>query len=81
MGRWPRGDARTSDTRSDMNRHTRAYVKQVRGCVAIATLSLSVASNQSVYAATDTIKRASDTFHKACPSWYYAGEFTYGSTN
>lgn len=50
-----------SDTRSDMDKHTRAYVKQVRGCMTIATLSLSVASKQNDYAASTTIKTAADT--------------------
>jgi len=53
--------ARPSSTRSDMDRNSRAYVKQVRGCVAIASLSLSVAAKQNVYSAAETIKRAAET--------------------
>jgi hypothetical protein len=56
----PIAQASSSDTRSDVDKHTRAYVKQVRGCVAIARLSLSLASKQSTYAASDTIKKAAD---------------------
>jgi hypothetical protein len=33
-----------TNTRTDVDKHTRAYVKQVRGCMAIATLSVQVAS-------------------------------------
>jgi hypothetical protein len=54
-------EARGTDTRSDVDKHTRAYVKQVRGCVAIAGLSLQVAGKQSELAASGTIKRAADT--------------------
>jgi hypothetical protein len=53
--------AAPTNTRSDMDKHTRAYVKQVRGCLTIASLSLSVAANQNDYKASDTIKQAADT--------------------
>jgi hypothetical protein len=55
------GAAASSDTRADMDRNTRAYVRQVRGCVTIASLSLSVAAKQNVYTGAGTIKRAAET--------------------
>lgn len=53
--------ARPSNTRSDVDKHTRAYIKQARGCAAIANLSLSVAASQNVYTAVETVKQAADT--------------------
>jgi hypothetical protein len=57
----PVAGARSSDTRSDVNKHTRAYVKQVRGCVTIANLALSIAGKQSAVNASETVKMAADT--------------------
>jgi hypothetical protein len=53
--------AGTANTRGDVDKHTRAYVKQVRGCVAITALSLQVASKQSDIKASATMKTAADT--------------------
>ena len=57
----PLAQAHSSNTRSDMDKHTRAYIKQVRGCVTIATLSLSIAGKQSAIKASETVKTAADT--------------------
>jgi hypothetical protein len=54
-------EARSANTRSDVDKHTRAYVKQVRGCMTIAGLSIQVAGKQSELDASGTIKRAADT--------------------
>src|SRR4051794_40288471 len=53
--------ATSTNTRSDVDKHTRAYVKQVRGCVTIAALSLQIASKQSDIKASATMKEAADT--------------------
>ena len=53
--------ANSTSTRSDVDKNTRAYVKQVRGCVTIAALSLQVASKQNDFKASGTLKSAADT--------------------
>lgn len=53
--------AHPSNTRSDVDNHSRAYVKEVRGCVTIASLALSIAGKQSAVGASETVKTAADT--------------------
>ena len=53
--------AGSSSTNTDMDKHTRAYVKQVRACVTIAALSLQIASKQTDIKASATLKTAADT--------------------
>jgi len=57
----PVAQGRSSNTRADMDKHTRAYVKQVRGCVLIAQLSLNLAGKQTDVGASETVKQAADT--------------------
>jgi hypothetical protein len=57
----PSAGASSTSTQSDVDTHTRAYVKQVRGCVAIASLSLQIASKQNDFKASATLKSAADT--------------------
>jgi hypothetical protein len=53
--------ASSTSTSTDVDKHSRAYVKQVRACVTIAALSLQIASKQSDIKASATLKTAADT--------------------
>jgi hypothetical protein len=55
-------DARADDTRSSLDAHTRAYVKQARACLTVAGLAISVgqASNDDIQTA-QAFRSASQT--------------------
>ena len=49
--------AGSSSTNTDMDKHTRAYVKQVRACVTIAALSLQIATLKTAADTCEVIRR------------------------